>query len=291
MRSPAVLAAAVLLLSGCAVSPAARGVQVVASTNVYADIAREVGGPDVAVTAIIDSPAKDPHDYEASSHDVLAVSRADLVIQNGGGYDSFMPRLLGHAAHVPVLTAVDLVPHQGTNEHVWYDLKTARAVASAIVADLVALDPRHAEGYRARAKEFGRRLDALISRVSTLRASVGGHTVIATEPVPLYLLSSLGLQDRTPAQLSAAVEESRDIAPGLLLDTLSLLSRAGVDLLAYNSQAETSQTRRMRDAAETAGVPVVAFSETLPERTGYLDWMAANVEHLASALSAPGRSS
>jgi zinc/manganese transport system substrate-binding protein len=288
MRSPALLAAAALLLSGCAASPAAppaTGIQVVASTNVYADIAREVGGNDVTVTAIIDSPSKDPHDYEASSHDLLAVSRADLIVQNGAGYDSFMGRLLHQANHVPVLTAVDLVRHQGDNEHVWYDLATARAIASAIADDLVALDPAHANGYRTRADQFDRRLDALNARVRAIRESARGRTVLATEPVPLYLLFSLGLRDRTPPELSAAVEEGGEIAPGLLLDTISLLSRGGVDLLAYNSQAESGQTRRLRDAAATGRVPVVAFSETLPARTGYLDWMAANVDHVASALS------
>src|SRR3954454_22312487 len=269
MRSPALLAAAVLLLSGCAASPAAPGVQVVASTNVYADVARAVGGSDVSVTAIIDSAAKDPHEYEASSHDLLAVSRADLVIQNGGGYDSFMIPLLHEAAHVPVVTAVDLVPHEGDNEHVWYDLRTVRALASAIVDQLVALDRAHADGYRSRGEEFDRRLDALDARVTTLRAAAQGRTVLATEPVPLYLLSSLGLRDRTPAQLAAAVEEGDDIAPGLLLDTLSLVSRRGVDLVADNPQPETGQTRRLREAAESAGVPVVGFSETLPPKSGY----------------------
>ncbi|NKX51483.1 zinc ABC transporter solute-binding protein, partial [Arthrobacter deserti] len=69
-------------------------ISIVASTNVYGDIARTVGGDAVKVTSLITSPAQDPHSYEATARDKLAVSQADLVIENGGGYDSFLPVLV-----------------------------------------------------------------------------------------------------------------------------------------------------------------------------------------------------
>src|SRR4051812_39856134 len=97
MVTAAMAAGSVLVLSGCA-SPAADGtdggIQVVASTNVYAQIAEEVGAGAVDVTPIIHSAAQDPHSYEPSARDQLAVSRADLVIENGGGYDAFMDALV-----------------------------------------------------------------------------------------------------------------------------------------------------------------------------------------------------
>src|SRR6478609_10695257 len=107
----AVAAASVLVLTGCAGggSPADDGrVKVVASTNVYGQIAEVVGGDAVDVTSIIDSAAQDPHSYEASAQDQLTVSRADLVIENGGGYDAFIDGLV-HATgtEAQVLTAVE----------------------------------------------------------------------------------------------------------------------------------------------------------------------------------------
>ncbi|HYP73588.1 MAG TPA: zinc ABC transporter substrate-binding protein, partial [Microbacterium sp.] len=93
-----VLAASALALAGCAASasPAASDgkIAVVASTNVYGDIAAAIGGDLVDVTSIIDSVAQDPHSYEASARDQLTVSRADLIIENGGGYDAFMDTLI-----------------------------------------------------------------------------------------------------------------------------------------------------------------------------------------------------
>src|SRR6218665_4151030 len=102
------LAAAV---TGCAASddPTADGViRVVASTNVYGDLARTVLGDAGEGTSIIDDASQDPHEYEADGRDALAISRADIVILNGGGYDEFMHTLLdaqgSHTPFIPPLT-------------------------------------------------------------------------------------------------------------------------------------------------------------------------------------------
>ena len=92
--------AAILALTGCGTSSNANqetsegSVQIVASTSVYGDIARAVAGDNVEVTSIITNAAQDPHSFEASAQDQLAVVRADLIIANGRGYDEFMDTLL-----------------------------------------------------------------------------------------------------------------------------------------------------------------------------------------------------
>ncbi|MGB4135468.1 MAG: metal ABC transporter substrate-binding protein, partial [Microbacterium sp.] len=163
----ALLAASALALSGCSgtAAPADDGrVQVVASTNVYGDLAATVGGDRVHVTSVIADAAKDPHSYEASARDRLAVSRADLIIENGGGYDAFMEELRD-GSNAPVITAVefshdypgaeghdhadeahdhgtpgaeedhDHAGHdhiEGFNEHVWFDVHTMIHVVEQI---------------------------------------------------------------------------------------------------------------------------------------------------------------
>ena len=123
MRRPAVrtslaaLAGLGLLLSGCSAEGApsgttssADGINVVASTNVYGDIAKAVGGEKVNVTAIINKTSQDPHSYEATAQDRLAISKAELVIENGGGYDGFLHKMAddSNIGHGNILTAVDV---------------------------------------------------------------------------------------------------------------------------------------------------------------------------------------
>lgn len=83
------------------------GPTVVASTTVYADIVQQVAGPGVTVEAVISDPTADPHSYEASPADAARVTGADLVVYNGGGYDSFVDLALDNAGDVPVVRAVD----------------------------------------------------------------------------------------------------------------------------------------------------------------------------------------
>lgn len=113
----ALVAASALALAGCAGTTDAAGtapsdddgrVQIVASTNVYGQIAEAVGGDLVDVTSIIASASQDPHSYEPSAQDQLIVSRADLLIENGGGYDAFVDALIeSSGVDAPVITAVE----------------------------------------------------------------------------------------------------------------------------------------------------------------------------------------
>ena len=106
-----------------------------------------------------------------------------------------------------------------------------------------------------------------------------------TEPVPLYLLEAAGLENKTPADYTAAIEEGADVPPAVLKAAIDLVGSGGIRLLAYNLQTEGPQTRRLKDAAAAAGVPVVDFSETLPEGKSYLQWMADNVDDIGKALA------
>jgi zinc/manganese transport system substrate-binding protein len=87
----------------------ARAINVVASTDVYANIAQSIGGKAVNVMSFISDPDQDPHSYEASVQNQLAVSKADLVIENGGGYDDFIDRMVTAShAKATVLNVVEL---------------------------------------------------------------------------------------------------------------------------------------------------------------------------------------
>ena len=79
----------------------------VTSTNVYGDIVRAVAGNRADVTSFIDDPDQDPHSYEANARSQLAISKADVVVENGGGYDDFMGTMLkASSSKAAVLDAV-----------------------------------------------------------------------------------------------------------------------------------------------------------------------------------------
>ncbi|MFB4309303.1 metal ABC transporter solute-binding protein, Zn/Mn family [Actinomadura sp. GTD37] len=292
----ALLAVSALLAAGCGSSSGTAAtadgpVSVVASTNVYGDIARQIGGGKVRVTSFISDPSQDPHSFEAGTRTRLALSKAAVVIENGGGYDDFMDTLLkGAGSKAEVLNAVEASGRtapagEELNEHVWYDLPSVARLADRISAALAKADPEDAETYSANARAFKAGLKTLEGKVAAIRAAHAGEGVAITEPVPVYLLEAAGLENRTPAEFSEAVEEGDDVPPRVLRDTLALLTGKKVRALVSNAQTGGPQTERLGEAAKEAGVPVVPVTETLPEGTGYIAWMDGNIAALRKALS------
>lgn len=316
MKCSVVLVAALTtvaaVLTGCGDGTHAAdqtGISIVTSTNVYGAIAGAVAGDAAEVTSIITSAAQDPHSYEATAQDRLAVARADLVVMNGGGYDAFMQTLLdANDTKTPSVNASKvsgLIPTErkegdpahengpedhhhieGFNEHLWYDLTTAAKVARQIADELGELDPANAKSYAQNAETFAAKVGDLKKRAAAIAAEHEREGVGLTELVPAYLLKATGLRNRTPAAFSEAVEEGIDVSPAILRDTLDIVTSGDIVLLAYNAQTAGPVTQKVRAAAEKAGVPVVEFTETLPDGQNYVEWMTANLAAIESAVTA-----
>ncbi|QOV40503.1 zinc ABC transporter substrate-binding protein [Streptomyces ferrugineus] len=303
LLAPLITGTCLVLLAGCggssdsgdgggANSPAAASaIPVVASTNVYGDLARRIGGGKVEVTSIISDPDQDPHSYEANTQNQLALSKAEVVIENGGGYDDFIDRMLNSGGASPdVINAVKVsgktVPAGGElNEHVWYDFPTVAKLADRIATALAKADPADTATFTENAKDFERQLEPLERKESRIRSEHGGEAVAITEPVPLYMIEASGLKNATPEKFSEAVEEGDDVSPRTLQDTLALFTDKKVKALVYNEQTSGPQTEKVEQAARSAGIPVVPVTETLPKGKDYLGWMTANVDALAGALA------
>src|SRR5438105_1254564 len=87
MRMRTILVTLVALLglgvAGCGGGGVGSALDVVASTNVYGDLAAQIGGSHVHVTSVLTNPDADPHLFEPGTQNGLAVAQARVVIQNG----------------------------------------------------------------------------------------------------------------------------------------------------------------------------------------------------------------
>lgn len=258
----------------------------VASTDVWGDVAAQVGGSLVSVTSFITDPSADPHSYETNARNQLALTKAVLVVANGGGYDDFVDTMLSALpSPPPVLHAYSIAATGDDNEHVWYDLPAVRAVADEIATQLSEIDPANAATFTANAKAFTAQVADLETQVAAIKASAGGAPVAITEPVPLYLLDEAGLENRTPAEFSEAIEEETDVPPAVLAETLALFTSHKVRALVYNEQTTGPQTQKVLAAAKQAGIAVVPVTETLPAGIGYVEWMQRTVTALQEAVA------
>lgn len=113
------ISAATFLVAGCTsaaddANPTGP-IAITATTNVWGSIAEFIGGDMVEVINIVDQPNIDPHSYEPSARDLLAVEDAEMVLVNGGGYDSFMDSLIDQAEGSRVILRA--VEGDGDHDH------------------------------------------------------------------------------------------------------------------------------------------------------------------------------
>lgn len=308
--SLACLLAAVLLLGACGSPDGAADedgrLSVVASTDVWADVARIVGGDRVAVEAIIDRASADPHSYRATARDAADVLDADLVVYNGGGYDPFMTELLrqgevsavnafrvsghgkgrehGHAgAHAE--SGEHGHEHPAVNEHVFYDPQAVARVADALAGQLARQRPAAKQTFLDNAAAFKARLDELSGRIDRIATAHSGTRVLATSPMSYYLLEQAELRDIAPGEFTEAVEEGSDIPILAQQHVKKLITSETAEVIIQNAQTVTPAVGKLIELAQRQGMPVVEVTETLPEGKDYISWMTAQVQALAGALN------
>lgn len=285
---------AALLATGCSVaaggfSDPGGKIVAVGAENEYADVIGQVGGKYVQVSAIMSNPNTDPHTFEASASVARLISSAQLVVQNGVGYDTFMNTIENAApsSSRKVITVQNLLglPASTPNPHLWYSPATMPPVANAVAADLAALQPAHASFFKAKAAAFISSLSGWKNAMATLAAKYPGTPVATTEPVADYMLQAVGADNLTPWALQADIMNGTDPSAQDVATQRSLFTQHKVKVFLYNQQVTDSLTESFISLAQANGIPVVGVYETMPvPGYDYQSWMLTEVQDLQKAV-------
>jgi len=284
-----------LLASACSSAfgstHAAAGVIVaVGAENEYANVISQVGGKYVQASAIMSNPNTDPHTFEASASVARTVSEAQLVVQNGVGYDTFMNTIENAAPNsarkVIVVQNLLGLPTGTPNPHLWYKPSTMPAVANAIAADLEAIQPAHASYFKANAAAFTASLTAWNNAIAAFAAKYPNTPVATTEPVADYMLQAAGADNLTPFAFQADIMNGTDPSAQDVAIERSLFTQHKVKVFLYNQQVTDTLTESFITLAHQNNIPVVGVYETMPvPGYDYQSWMLTEVQDLTKAVA------
>ncbi len=321
----ALVAAGALVLSACGASApsqegssASDGLRVVASTTVYSSLVSEVLGGRGEVEALISSSGQDPHSYEASARDKLKLSKASLVVLNGGGYDAFAEQVVDSLEQrPPVLEAFEGEGH--SHDHA----EEADAEAASTAADDHAdhdhadhghADESHAETEAAAAEtadadhaEHDHGNEHVWYDLHLMKDFAGriGEELSAIDPdgAAGYRERAAALQS-TLGGLEERVEALQTVAKGrgyLMTEPVaqSLLEDAGLTNKTPDGLAEAIEEgdeisplalKRAQDALRFGSVTVLAYNEqTTDEQTTLIKATAEQAGvHVLSVSETPG---
>jgi zinc/manganese transport system substrate-binding protein len=269
------------------------GIGVVAAENFYGDVARQIGGDQIAVSSILNNPDQDPHLFETTPAVVRKVADARIVILNGANYDPWMQKLLDAAPRSgrTVISVAAIVGRTaGDNPHLWYDPATMPTVAKAVAEALGNTDPAHKAAYEMQLQSFLASLRPLDQKIADMRAKYNGVAVTATEPVFGYMANAIGLTVRNE-RFQVAVMNDTEPAARDLAAFENDLRNANVNVLLHNKQVTSSLANRLINVARRANVPVVGITETKPANVSYVDWMLVELGELEQALQSSNKRS
>ena len=119
-------------------------INVVASVNQWGALAEQIGGVHVKVTSILSSTTEDAHTFEPKTTAVDTLQKAQVVVSNGAGYDSWATKNLERDT-VSVSAAQMVGAVEGDNPHLWFQRRTQRHGEGAC---------RHLQPHHAQAKEI-----------------------------------------------------------------------------------------------------------------------------------------
>ncbi|MGX6415187.1 metal ABC transporter solute-binding protein, Zn/Mn family [Lactobacillus helveticus] len=294
-----------LLASACSNKDQAKTksdkVSIVTTTNVYADIAKNVAGKYGSVQAIIKNSATDPHDFEPTTADAKKLTNANIIVANGLGYDSWMNKLASSVSKKPVLVGEDLMglkkvdnPHiwydfkkfsiiiktLHDNPHIWYDLDMPTKYVNYLVKRLSKLDKKHAAYF----KENGDKYLAKIAKVKQIAKSAdkkNNKPVFVSEPVFDYGLEEAGYKIGDK-EFEEAIENGTDPSPKTINKMTNKIKDKKIAFFVNNTQASSSTVKTFVELAKENSLPVLNVRETIPNHMTYLDWMRENYQNLAN---------
>ncbi len=268
-------------------SSASPTISVVAAENFYGDIVRQLGAGHVSVVSILSDPNIDPHEYESSVQNGVAVGKAQLVIQNGDGYDTWMDKLLSASPNPDriVLVGADIATHKLTdNPHVWYGIDNIQEIAGAITAALEKIDPADKAAFDAAATSFNQSLIPIQQKMSELKSKYAGTPVGLTETIFLYQTGPIGLNVLTPFDFEKAIAEGNDPPADTVVTANNQVTQHQIKALIYNVQTVTPVTTNLQNMAQKNNIPIVPVSETMPGGKTYQGWMLDQLNELEKAL-------
>jgi zinc/manganese transport system substrate-binding protein len=278
-------------LVAAAAEPAAAPVlKVVATFSILADMAREVGGPAVEVSALV-GPNADAHVYEPTPADVRRVARADVVVTNGLRFEGWIDRLIassGYRGRVVVASA-GIVPLQlggGADPHAWQNLANGQRYAETIRAALVAAAPARTAEINERAAAYQARLITLDqdtrSRINALPES--RRRVITSHDAFGYFAAAYGVRFIAPRGWTTGSEPSAETVARIVRQARETQASA---LLVENISDPRMIERIAREAQVKVGGELYSDALSPPGTAAdtYLRMFEHNVRTLLDAMT------
>ncbi|MEP7013008.1 MAG: metal ABC transporter substrate-binding protein [Acidobacteriota bacterium] len=294
------LSAAALLGSAL---PAAAVLKVVATTSEYGALATQIGGARVAVTTIA-KPTEDPHFVDARPSQIVALNRADALIEGGAELEvGWLPPLLEGARNGKILAGapgrvvasegIQLVDipsaadrsqgdtHLAGNPHFMLDPLNAKVVAEHIARVLSSLDPAGAPTFKTNLAQFETSLAAKMTEWTAALKPFAGRPIVTYHPTWRYFGRRFGLVTDIFLEPKPGIPPS----PPHLAEVMQKMLAQKIRVLLVEPYQPRKTAEGVAARTNAVVVDVCQFPGGLPGTDTYIALIDTNVKWIAQALA------
>jgi manganese/iron transport system substrate-binding protein len=273
--------------SGSTVSgtaPDADAIDVVATTTVFADLVRQVGGSHVRVSSLV-PPGGEVHTFDPTPADIARVADADLIVMNGLGLDDWVADLAADSgSDAPILRLGEGIEGATDNPHLWLDIRNGIRYAVRIGDELARVDAANAATYEDMTKAYTQRLTELDDWAREQIAAVPPERrkVVSFHDAFPYFAAAYGLE------IVGTVIDApgQDPSAGEIAGLIDEIRASGASALFGEAQFNPDLARTI---AEEAGVAVVTdlYTDSLgdPPADTYEGLIRTDVGKVVEALT------
>ncbi len=275
----------------------------VATTTIVGDLVGAIGGEDIDLQVLM-GPGVDPHLYKPSAGDVRRMSTARAVFLNGLHLEGKMGEVLQQMDQRGVTTVAvaqcipedELILPVGSSgglhdPHVWFDVGLWSGAAECARDALIAIDPEHADGYRARADRYLTQLTELDAWVRDTVAVLppDRRVLVTAHDAFSYFGRAYGFEVKGLLGVSTASEAGTADVQRLA----EFIATREVPAIFVESSVPPRYVEALRQAVVARGFQVVIggslYSDALGDPDGpagsYAGTVRTNVETIVNALA------
>ena len=200
-------------------------ISIVTTIFPYYDFVRQLAG-DKADIRLLLSPGSDPHSYEPTPSDIVAIENCDLFIYNGGESDEWVDGVLSSIENknVKVMKMMEYVTlrHEQSmdhnhehaehedmddndeghdheegeeyDEHIWTSIRNAERMSASIADELISVDSKNSDYYNEKKADYISSLDSLDKKFTEVANNKKRDTLVFGDRFPfLYFVSDYDL--------------------------------------------------------------------------------------------------
>lgn len=277
-------------------SETATPLRVVATYSILGDWVRRIGGENIELTVLV-GPEGDAHTYEPTPEDSVALAKADVVFENGLGFEVWLERLYeaSESKGKRIVVTDSIKPRQvvisdsqtETDPHVWHLPANAILMANSIASALEAADPSHASQYRSREQSYVKELNELDAWITEQITSIPNdrRKLVTTHDTFGYLADKYGLE--VLSVLGSVSSDSSDPSAGQVAEIINRIRTLQIPAIFAENILNPKLTNRVAEEAGVKVVPTLYTDALGPEGSAgqdYLSMMRFNITTMVEAL-------